>query len=87
MDNGLYVLLSNIDNIHFQMHCTIESVRQCYIAMTQGENEPCDDDYEALYGIYSHLSQLDQQFCDNMEAIWQVAYKLSKSEKTETTGR
>lgn len=87
MDNGLYVLLSGIDNIHFQMHCAIESVRQCYIAMTQGENEPCDDDYEALYGIYSHLSQLDQQFCDNKEAIWQVAYKLSKSENTETTGR
>ena len=35
MDNALHALLSDIDDIHLQMHCTIESVRQCYVAMTQ----------------------------------------------------
>ena len=76
MDNTLHALLSDIDDIHLQMHCTIESVRQCYVAMTQGDSEPCQDDYDALYGVYSRLSQLDKQFCDNKEAIWQAAYRL-----------
>ena len=76
MDNTLHALLSDIDDIHLQMHCAIESVRQCYVAMTQGDSEPCTDDYDALYGIYSRLSQLDKQFCDNKEAIWQAAYRL-----------
>lgn len=87
MDNSLYALLLDNDEIHLQMHCAIESVRQSWVAMTQGDSKPCEDDYDALYGIYSRLSQLNQQFCDNKEAIWQVAYKLSKSENTETTGR
>ena len=52
MDNTLHALLSDIDDIHLQMHCTIESVRQCYVAMTQGDSEPCQDDYDALYGVY-----------------------------------
>ena len=76
MDNALHALLSDIDDIHLQMHCTIESVRQCYVAMTQGDSEPRQDDYDALYGVYTRLSQLDKQFCDNKEAIWQAAYRL-----------
>ena len=78
MDNTLHALLLDIDDIQLQMHCAVESVRLCYVAMTQWDNEPCKDDYDALYGIYSRLSQLDKQFCDNKEAIWQAVYRLSK---------
>lgn len=48
--------LTELDDIQLQIHCAVESVRQSWVAMTQGESEPCEDDYDALYGIYSHLS-------------------------------
>lgn len=61
MDNELRELLTDTDEIHLQLHCTIESVRQCWIALTQGDNEPCEDDYDALFGVYRRLSQLDHE--------------------------
>ena len=85
MDNSLLALLLDIDEIHLQMHCAVESVRQSWVAMTQGDSEPCKDDYDALYGIYSRLSQLYKQFCDNKEAIWQAAYRLSKDAESEAS--
>lgn len=85
MDNSLLALLLDIDEIHLQMHCAVESVRQSWVAMTQGDSEPCEDDYDALYGIYSRLSQLDKQFRDNKEAIWQAAYRLSKDAESEAS--
>ena len=75
--------LIELDEIHLQLHCAVESVRQSWVAMTQGDSEPCEDDYDALYGIYSRLSQLDKQFCDNKEAIWKTAYSLSKDAESE----
>lgn len=41
MDNRLHTLLLDIDEIHLQMHCAVESVRQCYVAMTQGDTAQC----------------------------------------------
>ena len=77
--------LMELDHIHLHIHCAVESVRQSWVAMTQGDSEPCEDDYDALYGIYSRLSQLDKQFCDNKEAIWQTAYRLSKDAESEVS--
>mgnify|MGYP004493857809 CR=1 FL=1 len=77
--------LIELDEIHLQLHCAVESVRQSWVAMTQGDSQPCEDDYAALYGIYSRLSQLDKQFRDNKEAIWQAAYRLSKDAESEVS--
>ena len=39
--------LCDLDEIHTNLHCSIEAVRQSWVAMTQGESEPCKDDYDA----------------------------------------
>jgi hypothetical protein len=83
MDNELRELLTDTDEIHLQLHCTIESVRQCWIALTQGDNEPCEDDYDALFGVYRRLSQLDKELRDNKDGLWKAGLRLSKNAESE----
>lgn len=83
MDNELRELLTDTDEIHLQLHCTIESVRQCWIALTQGGNEPCEDDYDALFGVYRRLSQLDKELRDNKDGLWKAGLRLSKNAESE----
>lgn len=83
MDNELRELLTDTDEIHLQLHCTIESVRQCWIALTQGDNEPCEDDYDALFGVYRRLSQLDKELRDNRDGLWKAGLRLSKNAESE----
>ena len=85
MDNSLRALLSDTDEIQFLMHCAIESVRQSWVALTQGENEPTEADYDALWGTYRRLSQLDAEFLQNKEDLWQAAYRLSKDAESEVS--
>lgn len=83
MDNALWGLLSDTDEIHLQLHCAIESVRQCWIALTQGDNEPCEDDYDALFGVYRRLSQLDKELRDNKDGLRKAGLRLSKNAESE----
>lgn len=85
MDNALWGLLSDTDEIHLQLHCAIESVRQCWVALTQGDSEPCEDDYDALFGVYRRLSQLDKELRDNNEGIRKAGYRLSKDTESEVS--
>lgn len=65
--------LTELDDIQLQIHCAVESVRQSWVAMTQGESEPCEDDYDALYGIYSHLSELEKRLLEWKESFWKYS--------------
>ena len=64
--------LIELEEIHLQLHCAVESVRQSWVAMTQGESEPCKDDYDALYGIYAYLSELEKQLEICKEDLWKA---------------
>lgn len=85
MDNSFRALLSDTDEIQFLMHCAIESVRQNWVALTQGENEPTEADYDALWGTYHRLSQLDAEFLQNKEDLWDVFRRLSKDAESEAS--
>ena len=85
MDNSFRALLSDTDEIQFQMHCAIESVRQRWVALTQGENEPTEADYDALWGTYHRLSQLDAEFLQNKEDLWEAFGRLSKDAESEVS--
>ena len=85
MDNSLRVLLSDTDEIQFLMHCAIESVRQSWVALTQGKSEPTVADYDALWGAYHRLSQLDAEFLQNKEGLWDVFRRLSKDAESEAS--
>ena len=85
MDNSFRALLSDTDEIQFQMHCAIESVRQSWVALTQGENEPTEADYDALWGTYHRLSQLDAEFLQNKEDLWEAFGRLSKDAESEVS--
>ena len=85
MDNSLRALLSDTNEIQFLMHCAIESVRQSWVALTQGENEPTEADYDALWGTYHRLSQLDAEFLQNKEDLWDVFRRLSKDAESEAS--
>jgi len=64
--------LSDLDEIHMKLHCGVELIRQCWTTMAQGENEPCEDDYDALYGIYAYLSELEKQLNECKERFAEV---------------
>lgn len=83
MDNALWGLLSDTDEIHLQLHCAIESVRQCWVTLTQDDCAPCKDDYDALFGVYHRLSQLDAEFLQNKEDLWAAFGQLSKDAESE----
>lgn len=85
MDNSLLELLSDTDEIQFLMHCAIESVRQSWVALTQGMDMPTEADYDALYGIYRRLSQLDAEFLQNKEDLWKAFGRLSKDAESEVS--
>ena len=42
--------LIELEEIHLQLHCAVESVRQSWVALTQGDNMPTEADYDALWG-------------------------------------
>ena len=85
MDNSMLALLKDTDELQFQMHCAIESVRQSWVALTQGMDMPTEADYDALWGTYHRLSQLDAEFLQNKEDLWQAAYRLSKDAESEVS--
>lgn len=78
MDNEIRGFPTADDDIHMQMHYAVESVRQCWVALTQGDNEPCEGDYDALFGVYLRLSQLDKEFCGRMERLCDCICKESR---------
>ena len=78
MDNSMLALLSGTDKIQFQMHCAIESVRQ-------GDDMPTEADYDALWGTYHRLSQLDAEFLQNKEDLWAAFGQLSKDAESEVS--
>lgn len=65
--------LMELDHIHLHIHCAVESVRQSYVAMTQGGSKPNENDYDALYGIYSHLSELEKRLLEWKESYWKYS--------------
>ena len=65
--------LIELEEIHLQLHCSIEAVRQSWIAMTQEGNQPCADDYDALYGIYCYLSELEKRLLEWKESYWEYS--------------
>lgn len=83
MDNALWGLLRDTDEIHLQLHCAIESVRQCWVTLTQDDCAPCKDDYDALFGVYHRLSQLDKELRDNKDGLWKAGLRLSKNAESE----
>ena len=85
MDNSLRALLSDTDEIQFLMHCAIESVRQSWVALTQGVDMPTVADYDALWGTYHRLSQLDAEFLQNKEDLWKAFGRLSKDAESEVS--
>ena len=85
MDNSMLALLSGTDKIQFQMHCAIESVRQSWDALTQGDDMPTEADYDALWGTYHRLSQLDAEFLQNKEDLWAAFGQLSKDAESEVS--
>ena len=85
MDNSLRALLSDTDEIQLLMHCAIESVRQSWVALTQGDDMPTEADYDALWGTYHRLSQLDAEFLQNKEYLWAAFGQLSKGAESEVS--
>ena len=77
-EKSLIELLSDMEEIQFLMHCAIESVRQSWVALTQGVDMPTEADYDALWGTYHRLSQLDAELLQNKEDLWKVFGRLSK---------
>ena len=85
MDSELHKLLSDTEEIHLQLHCAIECVRQCWVAVTQGDCAPCEDDYDALFGVYRRLSQLADELHDNKDSLWKACLRLSKDAESEVS--
>jgi len=48
-------------------------VRQSWVAMTQGDSAPCEDDYDALYGIYCYLSEQEKRLLEWKESFWKYS--------------
>lgn len=65
--------LMELDHIHLHIHCAVESVRQSWVAMTHGDSEPCEYDYDALYGIYCYLSELEKRLLEWKESFWKYS--------------
>ena len=84
-EKSLIELLSDMEEIQFLMHCAIESVRQSWVAMTQGDDMPTEADYDALWGTYHRLSQLDAEFLQNKEDLWAAFGQLSKDAESEVS--
>ena len=77
--------LIELEEIHLQLHCAVESVRQSWVAMTQGDDMPTEADYDALWGTYHRLSQLDAEFLQNKEYLWAACGQLSKGAESEVS--
>ena len=84
-EKSLIELLSDMEEIQFLMHCAIESVRQSWVALTQGVDMPTEADYDALWGTYHRLSQLDAEFLQNKEDLWKAFGRLSKDAESEVS--
>lgn len=73
--------LRDLDEIHLLLHCSIESVRQSWVAMTQGDSAPDEADYDALYGIYRRLTELDERLNNRKEKLWEMSFRTKNDGK------
>lgn len=46
---------------------------------------PTEADYDALWGTYHRLSQLDAEFLQNKEDLWAAFGQLSKDAESEVS--
>lgn len=65
--------LMELEEIHLHIHCAVESVRQSWMAMTQGDSKPYENDYDALYGIYCYLSEQEKRLLEWKESFWKYS--------------
>lgn len=70
-DAKLIHAASNIDDLSYRIHCASELIRCVFVAVTQGDCEPCNDDYDALYGAYCYLSHLDSELKEKSNHLWE----------------
>ena len=65
----------DLDALRYRLHASAELVRTCYVALTQGENVPCEGDYDALYAAYGALSNLvDKELSDTIGRLFASLY-------------
>lgn len=70
--------LRELEDIRFLMHCSIESVRCMWVSLTQGECMPDEADYDALYGVYKSLFELDERLLEKTQVLYKVASNLAR---------
>lgn len=61
MNNDLWMAINDLDDIQYRIHCAAELVRAVHTTITEGSSEPCENDYDAMFGAYMALDTLSNE--------------------------
>lgn len=68
MDN-LIRAAADVQELQYRVHCAVELVRAVHTTITEGQNEPDENDYDALFGAYWFLRTLDAEMKETAERL------------------
>ncbi len=77
---------ADIDDLQYRIHCAIELVRSVHESITDGANEPGQNEYDALFGVYCLLHSLDMELEETSERLWNAGCRTHRSYNRKPTG-
>ena len=69
---------ADIDELQYRIHCASELVRMVHTAMTDSSDEPCERDFDGLFGAYLLLNSLENEMHEESEKLHDTIFKAKK---------
>lgn len=69
-------IVANLDTIHYLLRSSTQSILHAHTYLTEGPNEPTEDDYHALYTIYDYQTDLLKQLRDCIDELAKSSGRL-----------
>ena len=79
---NLYLRIADLDELQYRIHCAIELVRMVHTSITQGENEPTENDYDGLFAAWNQLDNLNEELKADIEKLYDAYRNYSHGEET-----
>ena len=66
----LIAAAADVQELQYRVHCAVELVRAVHTTITEEQNAPDKNDYDALFGAYWLLHTLDAEMKETGERLW-----------------
>lgn len=74
----LIAAAADVQELQYRVHCAVELVRAVHTTITEGQNAPDENDYDALFGAFWFLHTLDAEMKETGERLWDAVCEVNR---------